>query len=293
MDVARAAIRLATNPLGIIALFLVVAYAIAAHVLGGGTQLPEDSRRVLVWFIVSFPVLMLFVFSFLVVFWHTHLYAPGDFRDESIFADLASAALIPPAAQRERLANEVEEQEAAQPPASIVLGSAEAQSKDQSQVAETKPPRSPKSQVMEESRNRAFLAVELAIRKLEAEWNVRINRQVRFGDVGVDGAATVGPDLRVVEVKLTHTIGMRAAEMGLDQLERIVRRTRHVTDRVFPTFRGVITGYLVIVLGDETKDPVATGKRITKLLRESRDLERIEVIVYSLDALAREFGVAV
>ncbi len=77
---------LARNPLGIIALFIVLVYGLAALVLGLGGDTFEPAERVpLVWFLVIFPVIVLTVFGWLVSKHHTKLFAPQDFRDESNF----------------------------------------------------------------------------------------------------------------------------------------------------------------------------------------------------------------
>jgi len=63
-DFGKTAQSLARNPLGIIALFIVLLYAIAGLILGvSATKLESSERLPLVWFIVIFPVMVLAVFS--------------------------------------------------------------------------------------------------------------------------------------------------------------------------------------------------------------------------------------
>lgn len=75
------------NPLGIIALFISLIYGLACVVLGVSIdKLSSTCERLpLIWFIISFPVLILFTFTFLVIRYHHKLYAPGDYRDEKNF----------------------------------------------------------------------------------------------------------------------------------------------------------------------------------------------------------------
>jgi len=81
-----AAKSLARNPLGIIALFIVLVYAMAALLFGFTAQsLSESERLVVLLFIVLFPVLVLIAFYCLVTRHHNKLYAPSDWRDESLF----------------------------------------------------------------------------------------------------------------------------------------------------------------------------------------------------------------
>lgn len=84
---------LARNPLGIIALFIVLIYGFAALTLGINTTLEPAERLPLVWFLVLFPVVVLFTFGWLVSKHHEKLYAPGDYKtDESFLQGLHARA---------------------------------------------------------------------------------------------------------------------------------------------------------------------------------------------------------
>lgn len=78
---------LARNPIGIIALFISLIYGIACYVLSSSIDnlCGQQERLPLIWFIIIFPVLILIVFTFLVVYHHKKLYAPADFKDEKNF----------------------------------------------------------------------------------------------------------------------------------------------------------------------------------------------------------------
>lgn len=83
---------LAKNPLGIIALFIVLVYGFAALVVGA-SRLEAGERLPLIWFLVIFPVLVLAVFGWLVSCHHTKLFAPADYKDESNFVASINPAL--------------------------------------------------------------------------------------------------------------------------------------------------------------------------------------------------------
>ena len=83
---------LARNPLGIIALFIVLVYGFAAAVLGASGQLDTGDRRVLVWFLVVFPILVLVAFTWLVGWRYVNLYAPKDYSTPSGFVDAIVAS---------------------------------------------------------------------------------------------------------------------------------------------------------------------------------------------------------
>lgn len=76
---------LARNPIGIIALFIVLIYGFAALTLGLNSQLLPTERLPLVWFLVLFPVAVLVLFGWLVSAHHEKLYAPADFRSDDSF----------------------------------------------------------------------------------------------------------------------------------------------------------------------------------------------------------------
>src|SRR5688500_218985 len=94
---------LARNPLGLIALFLVLVYGLACLVTAF-VQVDTGDRKPLIWFIVVFPFFVPFAFYRLVSQHHTKLYAPSDFRsDESFLRPLT------PEQSRARIEREVVE----------------------------------------------------------------------------------------------------------------------------------------------------------------------------------------
>lgn len=84
-DFSDAAIGLSGNPLGIIALFIVLVYGVAALVAGFSGKLVVGERKPIIWFLALFPCLVLSVFGWLVSQHHDKLYAPKDYKDESHF----------------------------------------------------------------------------------------------------------------------------------------------------------------------------------------------------------------
>jgi CheY-like chemotaxis protein len=96
----RTAKALAHNPLGIIALFIVLVYGFAALVTGFGGSLTSQERLPLIYFLIIFPVLVLGVFAWLVSRHSGKLFAPSDFKNEdnyvkmqmSVIASLTAAA---------------------------------------------------------------------------------------------------------------------------------------------------------------------------------------------------------
>jgi hypothetical protein len=88
-DFEQTAVKLSQGPLGIIALFIVLIHGFASLVLGVSSNLGEENRSVLVWFLVLFPVFVFSVFAWLVGTRHQKLYPPAAYRNEDLFRDLA------------------------------------------------------------------------------------------------------------------------------------------------------------------------------------------------------------
>jgi CheY-like chemotaxis protein len=100
IDFADAARGLARNPLGIIALFIVLVYGFASLVTAFAGSFTHEERLPLIYFLVLFPVVVLGVFAWLVSTHSGKLFAPADFKNEenyvrmqlSAVASLATAA---------------------------------------------------------------------------------------------------------------------------------------------------------------------------------------------------------
>ena len=92
----KTATGLSRNPLGIIALFIVLVYGFAALVTAFPGSLQAADRTPLVYFLVTFPVVVLAVFAWLVSQHANKLYGPSDYKDENNFvtvvASLAAAS---------------------------------------------------------------------------------------------------------------------------------------------------------------------------------------------------------
>ena len=87
-DFGSTAVALAKNPLGIIALFIVLVYAVAALVTGLGNNFTPAERVPLIYFLAIFPVMVLFIFAWLVAYHSIHLYAPTDFGNQANYVKL-------------------------------------------------------------------------------------------------------------------------------------------------------------------------------------------------------------
>ena len=84
---------LARNPLGIIALFIVLVYGFASLVTAFAGSFTAAERLPLIYFLILFPVLVLIVFAWLVSKHSGKLFAPSDFRDEENYVKMHMAVV--------------------------------------------------------------------------------------------------------------------------------------------------------------------------------------------------------
>lgn len=84
---------LARNPLGIIALFIVLVYGFASLVTAFAGSFTPNERLPLIWFMVLFPVLVLVVFAWLVSKHSGKLFAPSDFKNEDNYVRMQMTAV--------------------------------------------------------------------------------------------------------------------------------------------------------------------------------------------------------
>lgn len=99
--------RLINNPLTVIGLFAgiaEIAMTVTIALVG-----PED-KKIFVWFVMLFPIVLVSLFFLTLNFNHRVLYAPSDFKDETNFIDLAvpqSKQVLPEGEKREEIRAEV------------------------------------------------------------------------------------------------------------------------------------------------------------------------------------------
>src|ERR1700730_7907143 len=212
-DFGLAAKGLGKNPIGVVALFLVLLYGLASLLFGTtGRLLTEQQRWPFIWFLVVFPLVILCAFLFLVVRHHEKLYAPSEYRDERNFFRQSS-----PEVQRHRLDEEVQALQTAATNA--------AESNNQYR------PLAP-----EEVRQTVSLAEDLGLRALQAELGSSISREVGVevdgdGWVNFDGAVARGDELIAIEIK-----PFRGGGFAIHQIEHLLEL---VSKKIFRRFRRV------------------------------------------------------
>ncbi len=89
----QVATGLSRNPLGIIALFIVLVYGFASLVTAFGGGLSITERLPLIYFLIVFPILVLGVFTWLVSKHSGKLFAPRDFKNEDNYVKMQLSAV--------------------------------------------------------------------------------------------------------------------------------------------------------------------------------------------------------
>lgn len=259
-DFMQGAVRFTRNPLGILALFIVLVYGIAGYVFSKAIQyLPVSAIDRLTWFLVLFPCLVLGVFAWLVAYHHEKLYAPSDFRTDESFLQTLS-----PIDQRRRLDSEIEtiQTEIAQLP-----------------EAERSALIPPDGEL--DLRSKVLLSQDLAIRALEQDLGSPINRQIKIGDVGFDGVTAVGGTGYGIEVKYISGPSLNTAHVAA----QMAKAAEGIRSHGFKNFN-----LLLAVVADDLTD-VRLKSRLDTLYSALASLDvKTHVKLFSLAELRKEFG---
>ncbi len=263
-DFGRTAQKLTRNPLGIIALFIVLVYGIAGLVFGlSYTNLEPVERQPLVWFLVVFPVLVLAVFYRLVTKYHFKLYAPHDFPDAEGFFRAQT-----PSEQKKRFEEEIQEFEL------------ESLKDENNKAVAMKMAGAGRSKELS-GRHTWVLAEELAFRELESMWSTNINRHVIVdGDSVVDGIFfdDLG-NFRVFEIKFTNLSKLKLTiQRAAEQLGRIAEKN----ERTYFTLAIVLDGIAPELLEQE----------LAKAQEQLKSMPfPIDLCIYDFGELKEKYGI--
>lgn len=264
-DFGTTAKGLAKNPIGVVALFLVLIYGFATLLLGtAGQTLTEAQRWPIIWFLILFPVLILIAFVYLVVCHHEKLYAPSEFRDELHFF-----RKLPPEEQSARFEEEVRGIEEA------------AASSDSLATQQYRP------LTREEVRLNVSLAEDLALRALEQELGCSISREVAVpagdGWLNLDGAVAIGDELVAIEVK--HFQGRGLAIFQIEHLLDLLSKLK------FKTFRKTSLVLAIVSDAPEEADREIEHK-VTEALKKF-PVVPVRLRLFRLSELKNRFGLVV
>ena len=271
-EFGKAAQKLSRNPLGIIALFIVLVYGIAALVLGlSSNNLQPNERLPLIYFLVFFPVIVLIAFYRLVSNHHMKLYAPIDFQDKEGFF-----RALTPLEQKQKIDEEmksIEEETKAEDKTPPVP------KKDNSNLSEMESAGILKTI---SKRHTYVLAEELAFREIESEFKVSVHRQVAIGrGHSIDGLFRHHGKPKAIEIKFMPSIqyAERIIKIELDKFLTIPEYMK-------PEFSIL----LVVVVASGLKEETLNID-MDKLLKIAEDANlSVELRFYDFDELKEKYG---
>lgn len=248
---------LAKSPLGIIALFISMIYGFACLVLSTASNNFESNERILlIWFLILFPLVIMFSFLFLVTKHHRKLYGPSDFQDEKIFLETIDLK-----SQKK-----------------ILSESTDLKTKGTKENFNNQIPKS-------ERLKRYLIAENLTLRILEKEYNLPIRRNVKFKEYKNTFDGIIEKDTSIIAFEIKYF-----DKIDHDYIEPIALHYR----RILHTFQRVINQYysdkkyvfeLVIIMNEENFE---FQKELKKLFSSE-----IHVNLRFLDfkVLKKQFGI--
>jgi len=255
---------LSRNPLGILALFILLVYGIAGltvSVSSGNMQRCE--RLPLICFLVAFPLIVLFVFYHLVTKHHTKLYAPSDFADKDDFFRAFSTT------EHKQHLDKKEAQIAADAEGAPEDGAALGD-KEKKQSA---PPLSP--------RHAYVLAEDMAFREIESEFNVPIHRHVIFPSCPeLDGFFIHNRFPVIIDIRYARVPSK--PRVPAIQIEKL-RALKHAT--------GLPASFLLLVVTDglNAEQRASEEERLQEAARGA--WLNVDVRIYDFDALRQKYGI--
>lgn len=255
------------NPLTVIAIFAGLAEVSGTVVL---PLLERDTQQTYVWFLMSFPCLLVLLFFITLLVKHYVLYAPSDFRDDKLFADLfvrSSGAL-----RVQKLDEEI---------------AAETASEGVPQE-DTHGTISAKEVLKRDVRATALLAEELVLAKLSKDLKVQFDRNVTLRGqptIMFDAVAMAPVKTLAVEVKFTRH-GMYPYELLTKAFNRVQSFISMLPEELRRNFQFVFA----IAADTEALEKVERLKSV--LSRIAADYPfNTRVEIYKLSELEKEFHV--
>jgi hypothetical protein len=262
------------NPLGVIGLFVTLVYGFACLLYGvSGDALPAEAQWCMVIFVVSFPVLLLLAFLFLVTRHHEKLYAPLDYGDPRLFLRTLSGE-----ERREKLASEMAEAESDE---GEVIADSESQQPDE--------PEATRAAVVPGSNPRAdyLLAEELALKKLEIEFGTQVYREVEIDEPFADRQffdGVMAHRSHVVAIEVKYLTRPRLSQ-GI--VERLLGSARSAAVRGSRAFGGLRPKILLVIVSNLEMPGMLERLRG----RASGSPIPFEVRYYKFSTLKKEFGI--
>jgi Holliday junction resolvase-like predicted endonuclease len=191
---------LAKNPLGLIALFISLIYGFACLVMSISAEKLETSEKIpLIWFLIIFPIIVLAVFVYLVIYHHKKLYSPSDFREDRSFLETIDKS--------RKIINEFQESEQ-EPNEKITSSDRKETESPKTKITVLK---KPESIEFNDFKNKYLQIEDLVIEKIENIYCTTIKRNVRIKGLPraeFDGVITKDNEVIFIEIKYVKSMTM-------------------------------------------------------------------------------------
>ena len=255
------------NPLTVIAIFAGLAEVSGTVVL---PFLQKETQGTYVWFLMGFPCLLVLLFFVTLLAKHYVLYAPSDFRDDKLFADLfvRGSELV----RVQKLEEEI---------------AAEAAAEESSELAATGTS-SVKEVLTRDARGEALVAEQLVLAKLSKDLGLEFERNVSpLGQPSVmfDAVARTRGRTLAIEVKFTR-LGFFPRSYLTRQFDRVQSFTSTLSAIVLDRFQFV---FAVAADGNAVNRIASLKESIEKVASDYPFSTRVEI--YNFSDLEKEFHV--
>jgi hypothetical protein len=213
------------NPLGIVAIFSGTTEVVGMMMLKIAAA---ENQRLLVIFLMYFPVILIGLFFYTLYNRHHVFYAPSDFLNQDRFSELIQKSVD--SERRDKIQGEVE-----QASTEIPIGGNEDHHGD----------------IVEKLRKAYIKAEGLAISRIEAELGCRVEREYRIKSgktrFALDGIIMEGENYIAIEVKyiLSLTFSNDSIKNSLDVLDGIFSQMKEREKKKFRLILAVVIGFNV------------------------------------------------
>ena len=259
------------NPLTVIAMFAGIAEVSGTVIL---PFLQPSTQNVYVWFLMTFPFMLVLAFFGTLLWKHHVLYAPSDFKDEKLFANMYKPGSL------ELRAEKLEEDSSAdaEPEPQFTPASASAPTPEKVDAA--------KLSITPSIAAKALLAEDLAITRLASERKARFVRNVSPSDmpeIMFDAVAKDGNNQIILEVKYNQS-----GRFSRETVERMKKRFKDYFYSLPQDIRNGISFIIAIVVDGGAEDRADFLKFCYE--REMKGFPiPVHVHVYRMSELQKDF----
>lgn len=266
------------NPLTVIAMFAGIAEVSGTLVL---PLLDKNTQYIYVWFLMAFPCFLVAAFFGTLLFKHHVLYAPSDFKDEQIFANMFKPGSPRLRAEKfeEEASADVEAEDTETAPGIAPAPPAVGGSPGEKEILPRRPTHL-------EFARQAYLAEDLVITSLASERQLRFDRNVSpsgMPRVMFDAVAKDGNNQIILEVKYT-----RAGFVPRHSMERLRQNFESYYESLPEDLRRGTSLIIAIVLDENAEDKASIVEMRWKKLVSEWNIPT-NVRIYSMAELQKSF----